>query len=404
MEDSSAKGPILISEIHLQNLLSFGPDAKPIPLGPLNVLIGANGSGKSNLIEAIGLMRATPTENLRDVISNGGGINEWCWKRAQVTQLNIGVTSGVVTPAVKCSFPQSDGDILFHSLGIGPMGNVWKVYHETIGLKDYHNFMYARELAWSNGGIIQTPKHERPVAVNYQFTNYDSVLNHFRDHEEYPPFHFLQEAYGKIKIYREFHLGRNSNLRQPQRKNQYDDSLQEDFSNLALFLRRILSDKEVKENILKCLYDLYEGLTDIQFLEIGDWIEISLIEGDLSFPALRLSDGTLRYLCLIAILLDPTPPPLVCIEEPELGLHPDLIVKIADLLLDASTRTQLIVTTHSDIIIDVLTDHPEYVFVCEKENGSTSIERLDPEKLKPWLEDYRLGALWMRGFLGGNRW
>ena len=117
-----------------------------------------------------------------------------------------------------------------------------------------------------------------------------------------------------------------------------------------------------------------------------------------------LSDGTLRYLCLLAILCDPTPPPLICIEEPELGLHPDILPKIADLLVEASSRTQLIVTTHSDILVDAMTERPEVVLVCEKHEGQTQIKRLSTDDLSIWLAKYRLGELWTRGELGGTRW
>jgi predicted ATPase len=74
-------------------------------------------------------------------------------------------------------------------------------------------------------------------------------------------------------------------------------------------------------------------------------------------------------LCLLAILCDPEPPPLVCIEEPELGLHPDILPKLADLLVSASERTQLIVTTHSSLLVDAMTDRPESIVVCEKHQG-----------------------------------
>ena len=121
-------------------------------------------------------------------------------------------------------------------------------------------------------------------------------------------------------------------------------------------------------------------------------------------PATRLSDGTLRYLCLLAILCHPNPPPLVCIEEPELGLHPDVLPTLAELLKEASERCQLIVTTHSDILVDAMSDRPEAVLVAEKHESGTVLRRLEASKLKPWLEKYRLGALWTRGEIGGTRW
>ena len=121
-------------------------------------------------------------------------------------------------------------------------------------------------------------------------------------------------------------------------------------------------------------------------------------------PATRLSDGTVRYLCLLAVLCHPAPPPLVCLEEPELGLHPDLLPGLADLLIEASHRMQLIVTTHSDVLIDGLTKVPESVIVCEKRDGSTEMGRRSKAELAMWLETYGLGQLWRRGEIGGNRW
>lgn len=119
-------------------------------------------------------------------------------------------------------------------------------------------------------------------------------------------------------------------------------------------------------------------------------------------PANRLSDGTLRYLFLLALLLNPTPPPLICIEEPEIGLHPDILPTIAELLIEASQRTQLIVTTHSDALVSALP--PESVLVCERNEKGTHLRRLEPERLKNWLENYSLGDLWRMGEIGGNRW
>jgi predicted ATPase len=104
------------------------------------------------------------------------------------------------------------------------------------------------------------------------------------------------------------------------------------------------------------------------------------------------------------VLCHPNPPPLVCIEEPELGLHPDVLPTLADLLKEAATRTQLIVTTHSDVLVDAMSDQPDSVLVAEKTDMGTTLTRLDAEKLKPWLEKYRLGQLWTRGELGGTRW
>ena len=133
-------------------------------------------------------------------------------------------------------------------------------------------------------------------------------------------------------------------------------------------------------------------------------MQVFFHEGKYTIPATRLSDGTLRYLCLLAILCHPAPPPLVCLEEPELGLHPDVLPTLADLMREASERCQLIITTHSDVLVDALTEQPESVLVAEKTEQGTTLSRLDAEKLRPWLENYRLGQHWTRGEIGGTRW
>jgi predicted ATPase len=104
---------------------------------------------------------------------------------------------------------------------------------------------------------------------------------------------------------------------------------------------------------------------------------------------------------MAALLVMAAPPPLICIEEPELKLHPDALAVVAEMLVSASVRTQLIVTTHSDALVSALTEHVESVLVCEYRDG-TQLTRLDSGRLQHWLERYRLGDLWRMGELGGN--
>jgi predicted ATPase len=172
-----------------------------------------------------------------------------------------------------------------------------------------------------------------------------------------------------------------------------------------MFLNRLRGKPKAKKAIIERLRDLYEGLEDFDVEVKGQTVDVFLTEGDFTIPASSLSDGTLRYLCLLAILCDPDPPPLICIEEPELGLHPDMLPKIAELLITAAERTQLIVTTHSDILVDAMTEQPESVVVMEKHEGQTRVKRLqDDAELKEFLKDYRLGEMWLRGIIGGTRW
>jgi len=231
-----------------------------------------------------------------------------------------------------------------------------------------------------------------------------SILAQRRDPELYPEITYLADTYEKWRIYREWAFGRNAVFREPQKADVRNDRLEEDFSNLGMFLNRLRKTPRAKRLIIEGLRDLYEGITDFEPIAQAGTVQLFFTEGDFSVPATRLSDGTIRYLCLLAILYDPEPPPLICIEEPELGLHPDILPKLADHLVVASERTQLIITTHSDILVDAMTERPESVVICEKHDGRTELKRLQKEELARWLGNYRLGQLWIEGQLGGKRW
>ena len=180
----------------------------------------------------------------------------------------------------------------------------------------------------------------------------------------------------------------------------------EDASNLGLVLNDMMNRPGLKGKLLERMRDFYPFIEDIHTTLIGGTVQVFFHEKGLhqAIPASRLSDGSLRYLCLLAVLLHPVPSNVICIEEPELGLHPDIIPEVAKLLIDASKRSQIFVTTHSDVLVDALSEVPEAVVVCEKVDGATQLRRLDKESLKPWLEKYRLGELWTSGEIGGNRW
>jgi predicted ATPase len=120
---------------------------------------------------------------------------------------------------------------------------------------------------------------------------------------------------------------------------------------------------------------------------------------DLAYYAHQLSDGTLRYICLATLLLQPTPPAVMIIDEPELGLHPFAIKLLASLLQEAAQKSQLIVSTQSSLLLDELS--PEQVIVVNHHDGESTFERQDPVRLAAWLQEYTLGQLWEKNELGG---
>ena len=231
-----------------------------------------------------------------------------------------------------------------------------------------------------------------------------SILSQRKDPDSYPELTYLGRRFSEIRLYRNWSFGRDTPPRRPQKADLPNNYLSPDANNLALVLNNLSGNLAVKKRILAALQELYAGIDDFSFHIEGGTVQIFLHEGNHTIPATRLSDGTLRYLCLLTILCHPDPAPLICIEEPELGLHPDALPHLAKLLIAASERTQLIVTTHSDILVDALTDIPEAVLVAGRSERGTTLERLDAEKLKPWLDRYRLGQLWINGKIGGTRW
>jgi predicted ATPase len=216
----------------------------------------------------------------------------------------------------------------------------------------------------------------------------------------------LGNQFANIRLYREWNLGRYTAPRMPQKADLPDDFLLEDASNLGLILNDLQNRSATRGVLLEKFKQCYDGVEDITTKVQGGSVQIFVHEKGLNqpIPATRLSDGTLRYLCLLTLLCHPTPPPLLCIEEPELGLHPDILTTVAELLVEASRRTQLIVTTHSDALVSALTDTPESVSVFEHDETGTHLCRLEAAQLKQWLEKYSLGELWRMGEIGGTRW
>jgi predicted ATPase len=211
-------------------------------------------------------------------------------------------------------------------------------------------------------------------------------------------------AFGYIRIYRGFQTGTRDDGRIGVSSSAPKDPLEEDGSNLALMLQELDfgGGLQLVKHYLSRLSDRFE---DIKVRAEGGRSQLYVQERGVGMiSATRLSDGTLRFLCLMAVLCDSSPAPLICIDEPETGLHPDALAIVGDALREAATRTQLIVTTHSDALVDRFTDEPESIIVCERgPDESTSFRRLSGEKLSEWLEDYTLGELWRRGEIGGTK-
>lgn len=389
-----------IRELRLDGFLSFPPHSPAIELRALNVLIGPNGSGKSNLIEALELLSSTPRD-LAATVRDGGGPAEWLWKggsRPESAQIEAVLPEGTPT-----------GRPLRYRLVFTPVQSRLEIVDESIeelepepGKPDvYFYYRFQRGYPVLN---IKNPVGEilQRRLQRQDFLPDQSVLAQRKDPDEYPEVTWAGKTFGAIRTFREWTFGRYVPLREPQPADLPEDGLLPDSRNLALVLNQIqhLGDTRM-DDLLRQFFPRFERMsTKVS----GGTVQFYLHESGFGtpIPATRLSDGTIRFVALLATLLSPSPPPLVCIEEPELGLHPDAVALLADLLVEASERMQLVVTTHSDALVSALTSHPDAIVTCERIGPGTVLRRLEPERLAEWLDEYRLGDLWRMGELGAN--
>jgi predicted ATPase len=409
-----------LKSLRLDGVLSFPPGSEAIPLAPLNVLIGPNGSGKSNLIEGIELLHATTT-GFANAIREGGGIREWLWKgddakgigsiEASVEFFGLGLEGLYGTHLAESA--------LCYGLSFAAMGPRVEITDEFIedekktdnkdkGFSFYYRFQDGNPTvkSWAGPGLLAN-RGGRVSRVHRTLDRKtlkpdESILMQLKDPSVYPELTELGRNFGQIRSFREWTVGRDAEVRKPQPADLPADSLSPDSRNLGLILNQLEHSDTWSEfnGYLKRFlprFDRYS--TRIE----GGTVQFYLHEGGLRvpIPATRLSDGTIRFMAILAQLLSPTPPPLICMEEPELGLHPDAITLLASLLQEASARTQLIVTTHSDELVSALTEVADSVLVCEYKGG-TVLKRIESEKLRFWLDKYRLGEIWRMGEIGGN--
>ncbi|MGA2609392.1 MAG: AAA family ATPase [Terriglobia bacterium] len=410
-----------LSKLQVQNLLSFGEKGVELELRPLNVLIGPNGSGKSNLIEVVGLLNSAP-EDLAEPFRETGGVVEWIWKGgSKGCTAIIEATVNVSQTAKRASFTfpsrRRSGTrapsyaALRYRLEFRPSNYQLEIVDERIqvdALPRASVYEPSPEVffAYENGRPMLNVRGKRQMLRPEEINPQKSVLSQRKDPEQYPELTEIGRLFASFRFYRDWEFGIGSRAREASPADAPVDFLEESTRNLALMVNRLNDRPETEAELLKYMKTFYADAESIKTTVVGvGQVDLRLQEkSKFMISAARLSDGTLRWMALLTILLHPSPPPLVCLEEPELGLHPDVIRPLAKLLVQASERMQLIVTTHSDALVDELTETPEAVIVCEKEAGSTTLRRLKQQELSSWLEQYTLGELWHKGQIGGTRW
>jgi predicted ATPase len=389
---------MFLRKLVLKNILSFKDTS--VELGPLNVLIGANAVGKSNLIEVISLLQAAPTSLSKELL-RGGGVRQWLWlgeRGLPVGQLECGIVLNGDEHAEELGYR-----LEFSEDSGGPviLGEALRGLNSDDAASVYFTRTY-NQTEFGPRTLGSTPPNSRTVAA----VRTDSVLSQVRNPLDPTPITKLSNYLEHIRIFREFRTGPRSPIRYGISTSVPKDFLSDDGDNLALVLNE-LDFHGVHERIKDYLIRFCERFEDVKIRVGAGLAQTFLRESGLveSLAGMRISDGTLKFLCILAAVFNPSPPPLICIEVPELGMHPDALRLIAEVLVEASQSVQLIVTTHSEALVDALSDHPEHVVVCERDlENSTQFRRLSSAELDEWLEHYTLGQLWRKGEIGGVRY
>jgi len=338
----------------------------------LNVLIGANGAGKSNFISLFKLMAALADGNLQTYVQQQGGPD-------------------VLLHGSRKRTEQIDAEIYFKANGSG-VANGYRV--SLIPTQD-NRLIFSREETWINGryGITSLPlgtaHEEAKLKENMQRVST-----------------FVRPA---MQSWRQYHFHDTSQTATVKRPHGSNDNirLKAAADNLAAYLIMLNKDyPEAYKRILDTIklaapffggFVIREPLPETIELE---WFEQA--DPDTPYKAHVLSDGTLRFICLTTLLLQPEYllPDTVLIDEPELGLHPYAINLLAEMIKQVAETKQIIVSTQSVELLNAF--EPEDIIVVEREQGATVLKRLDSEELGDWLEDYTLGELWKRNILGGR--
>jgi len=343
------------------------------PLSRLNVLIGANGAGKSNFVSYFRMM----TELIN------GRLQLWTRKNGSADRLvSFGIKRTTKVRTV-IEFGQHKYTVVLDTTSDG-------------------GFVFSEESRTYDGNWIG--KEWTPFGMGHLESNFTSM-------REKTLFGSAEDiCFDSMSRWRVYHFHDTSDTAGVKREGAVHENeyLRPDGENLPAFLYRLKSENsKVYEQIRKTVRLGIPFFDDFLLkptqLKSGEE-QIRLLwrqrESDYSLWPSQLSDGSIRFICLVTALLQPDPPSTIIIDEPELGLHPFAVTLLASLLRSASERMQVIVSTQSVSLVNEF--QVEDLVVVERENGASSFRRFEKDDFRAWLEEYSLGDLWAKNILGGR--
>lgn len=362
-----------------------------LPLRPLSVMIGANGTGKTSVLDVLSLFANSAQGKLLDAITDLSGLNSvLTYDKAEELRLGISMTVPSHEP-------------LKYMLGLKPHGIAYAISEETLSQQRQHHpppFLHID----SHGPDIKyfEAEQKKLVRPNWEHkpleTSLAQVPKMFREPEDF------RNRLSSSTFYHVLNVDPRSPVRlpQPMRPATLPGRNGEELVSCLFYLREAERNRfEAIEDALRAAFPRFERL-DFPPVAAGT-LALAWRENDFSQPLYmhQLSEGTLRFLWLATLLQSPGLTALTLLDEPEVSLHPELLNLLADLLREASMRTQLLVATHSDRLIRFL-EPKEVVLMDSTDEGMTTLTWADHLDIEKWLKDYSLDELWSTGRLGAR--
>jgi predicted ATPase len=371
-----------------------------LDLSPINVLIGANGSGKSNFISFFKLLRSMMQSQgeLQFFIGQSGGSSSFLFDSASVT-------------------PQIEAKLDFErdSNKYGYFFRLANAVSDTFIFAE-EKFGDLSDLNLSTINLISSSiaTQSDNAALNLRMKNFNLVKERMSGHRESRLIdqamsgkQTAKNVFSLVQSFASYQFHNTSQTARFKQRWNVDDNqyLKEDAGNLAPFLLRIRENEpRYYQRIVETLRQITPFFADFVLNPMGNTVILQWREKgtDLVFNPHQASDGTLRAMALVAVLLQPTNnlPDTLIFDEPELGLHPYAISVIGGLINSVANRCQVILATQSTLLVDCF--EPEDIIVVERNNRESSFERLVEADLKDWLEEYSLSELWNKNVIGGR--
>lgn len=373
--------------------------------GDLNVLIGPNGSGKSNLLRMLELISMSARGQLGKYIKRAGGMDPLVWDgKAESIQFAVDTS-----PVEKDR--DTDKDRLTYEMQMGRIGrsSTYRIDYELLG-----NYYRVRrgdcdepfkmlERALKRAVVFDEHDHSL-VAPEESVIEEESLLSlssgPFTQNRYIPPF---QKYMAEWSVYHDFHVNMDALIRQPAVA-RYETRVDPDGQNLISVLHTLYTEsRDFKNDINMAMRAAFgDDFDELMFPPAADQrIQLRVRWKTLNREqsAADLSDGTLRFLFLLTVLASPDPAPLIAVDEPETGLHPAMLPIVAEYAIDASDRTQVILTTHSPQFLDAFREVVPTTTIVKWSEGRTELKNVEGQQLARWLKAYSLGSLFRSGEL-----